>query len=91
MALTVSRFSRLLPLIVASAVPVLSQGVSAQLSGSVLTKDGAPIQGAAVVIRNMETGFSRVMHTDAKGRYMASLLPVGPYSVTVTKDGFQTA
>ncbi len=91
MPLAASRFSRLLPLIVASAVPILAQGVSAQLSGFVLTKDGSPVAGAAIVVRNTETGFSRVVTTDARGRYLASILPVGPYSVTVTKEGFQTA
>ena len=91
MALAASRFTRLLPLIVVSAVPMLAQGVSAQLSGVVLTKDGAAIEGASVAIRNTETGFSRVIRTDAKGRYLAAILPVGPYTVSVTKDGFQTA
>lgn len=91
MPLFASRSSRLLPLIVASALPMLAQGVSTQLSGVVTGVDGSPVQGASVVIRNTETGLSRVVLTDAKGRYLASILPVGPYAVTVTKDGFQAA
>jgi len=91
MPLFATRNSRLLPLIVVSALPMLAQGVSTQLSGVVTSKDGSPVQGAAVQIRNTETGLTRVVRTDAKGRYLASILPVGPYSVGVTKEGFQAA
>lgn len=91
MPLFAFRNSRLLPLIVASALPMLAQGVSTQLSGVVSSKDGSPVEGAAVQVRNAETGLTRVVRTDAKGRYLAPILPVGPYSVTVTKEGFQTA
>jgi hypothetical protein len=81
--------SRLLPLLVA-AVPVLAQGVSVQLSGQILTREAKNIAGAAVVIRNQETGLVRNVQTDENGRFIAPLLPVGPYAVTVTKAGYQT-
>ena len=85
-----TRATTILALLVAAA-PLCAQGVSTQLAGRVLDKQGAPITGATVAIRNMETGFLRTVQSDANGRYMASLLPVGPYQVTVTKAGFQTA
>lgn len=91
MPLIGSRFSRLLPLIVVAAVPLVAQGVSAQLSGKVLNTDGTPVAGATIIIRNAETGFGRTVQTDASGRYAAPLLPVGPYTVTVSKAGFRTA
>lgn len=84
------RLSHVLPLIIA-AVPLCAQGVSARLAGQVLSTTGAPQADAKVSIRNTETGLVRVVTTDANGRYLASLLPVGPYAVTVTKPGFQTA
>ncbi|MDE3034089.1 MAG: carboxypeptidase regulatory-like domain-containing protein, partial [Acidobacteriota bacterium] len=74
-----------------AAAPLCAQGVSTQLAGRVLDKQNAPVPGATVVIRNQETGFLRTVQTDAGGRYVATALPVGPYSVTVTKAGFQTA
>jgi hypothetical protein len=85
-----TRATTILALLVAAA-PLCAQGVSTQLAGRVLDKQGAPIGGATVAIRNMETGFLRTIQSDANGRYMASLLPVGPYQVTVTKGGYQTA
>ncbi len=74
-----------------AAAPLMAQGVSAQLGGRVLDTKGAPVAGATVVIRNGETGLTRTLQTSGEGRYLATLLPVGPYSVTVTKAGFQTA
>jgi hypothetical protein len=69
----------------------MAQGVSAQLGGRVQDTKGIAVPGATVVIRNTETGLTRTLQTSNEGRYMATLLPVGPYSVTVTKAGFQTA
>ncbi|MBI4911702.1 MAG: TonB-dependent receptor [Acidobacteria bacterium] len=83
-------FPALAALLVASA-PVMAQGVSAQLSGLVTGKSGEAIPGATVVVRNTETGFVRTLSTDNGGRYVAIALPVGPYAVTVSKAGFQTA
>ncbi len=91
MPLFATRHSRLLPLIVVSALPMLAQGVSTQLNGKVTTATGAGLGSATVVVRNLETGFVRSVQTDANGRYTAPLLPVGPYSVTVTKPGFRAA
>jgi hypothetical protein len=82
--------STLMALLVAAA-PLMAQGVSAQLGGRVLDTKGSPVAGATVVIRNTETGLTRTLQTSGEGRYMATLLPVGPYAVTVTKGGFQAA
>lgn len=82
--------SSLAALLVAAA-PLMSQSVSTQLGGRVLDSKGAPVAGATVVIRNQETGLTRTLQSSPEGRYLASLLPVGPYSVTVSKAGFQTA
>ncbi|WLT30031.1 carboxypeptidase regulatory-like domain-containing protein [Geothrix sp. PMB-07] len=84
------RNSSLVALLVAAA-PLVAQGVSTQLGGRVLDAKGQAVPGATVVIRNTETGLTRTLQTSEEGRYMATLLPVGPYQVTVTKAGFQTA
>ena len=82
--------SSLAALLVAAA-PLMAQGVSTQLGGRVLDAKGGAVAGATVVIRNQETGLTRTLQSNAEGRYMATMLPVGPYVVTVTKAGFQTA
>lgn len=83
-------YSPLVALLVAAA-PLMAQGVSTQLGGRVLDAAGTGLAGATVVIRNTETGLTRTLQTNNEGRYLATLLPVGPYAVTVTKSGFQTA
>ncbi|MDE3245249.1 MAG: TonB-dependent receptor [Acidobacteriota bacterium] len=88
-----NRISGLIAVLIAAplASPLAAQGVSAQLSGTVKAQSGAAVAGATVVIRNSETGFVRTVQTDAAGRYLAPSLPVGNYSVNVTKPGFQNA
>ncbi len=87
------RISGLLAVLIAAplASPLMAQGVSAQLSGTVKAASGSPVAGATVVIRNSETGFMRTVQTDANGRYLAPSLPVGPYAVSISKAGFHTA
>ncbi|MBS1784996.1 MAG: carboxypeptidase regulatory-like domain-containing protein, partial [Acidobacteria bacterium] len=82
--------SALVTLLVAAS-PLAAQGVNVQLAGVVSDSGGQPVSLATVSIRNLETGFTRVVQTAENGRYLAVNLPVGPYAVTVTKSGFQTA
>lgn len=89
-----SRNLRILTLLVAGPLAgtgLAAQGVTAQLSGQVSSAAGGALAGAVVTIRNQETGYTRTLQTDASGRFVAASLPVGPYVVTVAKEGFQTA
>ncbi|HEU4951080.1 MAG TPA: carboxypeptidase regulatory-like domain-containing protein [Holophagaceae bacterium] len=82
--------SALMALLVAAA-PLAAQGVNVQLAGQVTDSNGQPLADATISIRNDETGFTRVVQTNGNGRYLAVNLPVGPYAVTVSKPGYQTA
>jgi len=44
-----------------------------------------------VVIRSLDTGFTRTLSVDAQGRYRASELPNGRYRVTLQQDGNEVA
>jgi len=68
----------------------LSQVVGGSIIGTVRDSSGAAIAGARVEIRNTETGNTRVVTSDATGRYAAPSVPIGPYSVSAAKDGFST-
>ncbi|MBB6145622.1 hypothetical protein HNQ77_003583 [Silvibacterium bohemicum] len=68
----------------------LSQIVGASITGTVRDTTGAAIPAAKVEIRNTETGATRVITSDAAGRYAAPSVPVGPYSISAAKDGFST-
>ncbi len=71
--------------------PVVGQAVSnAQLSGVISDPSGLSIPGATVKVTQTETGFSRTTTTNASGTYVVPSLPVGPYTVEVTSDGFSS-
>lgn len=81
-------------LLIALAVLMVSSGIRAQgeasIWGVVTDSSGAVVASASVKVQNSETGAVRSVVTDTQGRYDAPLLPVGGYSVTVDKTGFQS-
>lgn len=65
-----------------------SESGSSAVEGTVRDSNGAVVQGAAVTIRNRETSLERNVVTNSNGQFSASVLPVGPYSITVRSAGF---
>lgn len=61
-----------------------------QITGTVHDPSGGSIPGAAVKVTQTDTGFTSSMRTNAQGDYVLPNLPVGPYRLEVTKDGFST-
>lgn len=70
--------------------PAWAQQTSSNLAGRITDNDGAPLVGAEVMILHTPSGTTSRAVTDAQGRYNARGLRVGgPYTVTVTRDGFK--
>ena len=74
---------------------VVSANASAQtfrgtILGTVIDPSGAAIPGAQVVVKNQGTGTTRTTTSGDAGTYQVPELPVGQYSVTVTKEGFES-
>ncbi len=65
-------------------------GVDGAIGGRVLSAAGAPVQGAAVVVRGSETGLIMRAVSDAHGEFLVVRLPVGEYAVTVEDAGART-
>src|SRR5256886_17091605 len=63
---------------------------SATIQGTVTDKSGAVVSGAHVVAKNKATDVSRTTTTSDEGYYRFELLPVGTYTVTVSRAGFGT-
>jgi hypothetical protein len=72
-----------------SVVSAQSESGSAGIEGIVSEASGTPVAGARVVIKNKETGYTRTVTTDAKGRYAVGVLPVGLYEVEAVALGGQ--
>lgn len=66
-----------------------AQQITGNIRGTVKDPSGAVIRGAAVTIRQTETGLSRSTITDRNGNYVLLELPVGHYSLQVAAKGFQ--
>ncbi|MGH9800034.1 MAG: carboxypeptidase regulatory-like domain-containing protein, partial [Blastocatellia bacterium] len=67
-----------------------SESGSAAIEGTITDPNGQAISGAAVTVRNQETGYTRRLTTDARGQFIASVMPVGVYSIEATANGFAT-
>src|SRR5579864_3288711 len=59
------------------------------IQGIVKDNSGAVIQGADVIVRNVETNAHRAVSTSATGVYSVPNLPVGHYEITAKKDSFK--
>jgi len=66
-----------------------AQAIStSQISGAVTDSSGLAVPGAQVKATQTDTGAVRTVATGADGSYVLPTLPVGPYSLEVTKEGF---
>ena len=65
-----------------------AQMVGGTISGDVVDPAGAAVARAEVVIRNEETGGERRFVTADSGTFSAPSVPVGVYTVSVSRDGF---
>lgn len=83
-------FAAVILSLLSPALPAHSQVVGASVHGVVTDTSKAAVSGAAVVVRNLDTGNTRTITTGADGRYTAPSIPVGHYSVTVSRSGFAT-
>jgi hypothetical protein len=63
---------------------------TATILGTVLDSSGAVIPGAKVVVENMGTSATKELTTDPSGNFLAPVLPIGKYKVTVSMTGFNT-
>ena len=62
---------------------------TASISGKIEDPTGAPVSGAAVTVRSVETGASRTATTDESGSYKILSLHLGPQEVRAEKIGFK--
>ena len=63
-------------------------GVS-QVSGTVRAPGGLVVPAAQVTVTRTPTGLTRTVQTNTERGYIIPSLPVGPYRVNITKEGFR--
>jgi len=67
-----------------------AQVTTGTISGVVQDPSGAAIPGVVVSVKNLETGITRTVTTDERGRYTAPNLSLGNYEVQAEHAGFET-
>jgi hypothetical protein len=72
------------------AIPGAAQVDRGAIVGTVSDPSGARIASARVTLTNLATGQPVRIVTDDEGNYNAKLLRIGAYSVSATKQGFET-
>jgi hypothetical protein len=77
-------------LVLALAVPLISQTTAGRILGSVSDQSGAGVAGAAVVITDVQRGTTRAVATDDSGNYVVTQLQPGVYKVRAEAKGFKT-
>lgn len=82
---------RLIIVLVFLAGAVSAQETRGIISGTVTDPQNAAVQGASVVVTNVNSGTSVRLTTNATGYYEAPLLLPGNYSVSVEATGFRRA
>jgi len=86
--LTVSLF--ILGVFCMAVAPAYGQAGKATITGTVGDPSGAVIPNAEVTVTNTLTGLTIRVSTATNGTYVAPLLPVGSYSVAVSRPGFKS-
>ncbi len=71
----------------AVAQPVLASGETTGGISGVVREGQSAVAGAQVSIRQLDTGLTRSVATDAQGNFRMPQLPIGRYEVTVTTAG----
>lgn len=61
---------------------------TSQISGTIKDPSGSAVPGAAIKATQTATGAVRTATSGASGDYVLPNLPIGPYQLEVTKEGF---
>jgi hypothetical protein len=82
--------SAVLSLTLAGAGFAQTQAINGSIRGRVTDPAGASVPQAKVDALNTATGFARTVATGGEGYFVIPDLPLGAYSLTVQKTGFET-
>lgn len=66
------------------------QSATATVLGTVTDSSGAAVPEARISVKNVGTGASQSISSDAQGRFRISELSIGSYEVEASKGGFST-
>ncbi len=77
-------------LVLALAVPLISQTTTGRILGTVRDQTGAYLPAATVTVTDVQRGITRTVTTDDSGGYVVPNLAPGVYTVRAEARGFKT-
>jgi hypothetical protein len=81
--------SRFLLVAALSLAALSAQTTTSRIRGAVTDSSGALVPGAEVSILHEPTGLKRSVPSNASGQFAFEAVPLGPYTVSVTMQGFK--
>src|SRR5262245_8419499 len=86
---------RVIVIVWAAALMLIAGGpawaqAAAQLNGKVTDSSAAVLPGVTVTATQTDTGFTRTVVTDETGSWVMPNLPIGPYKLEMSLQGFRT-
>jgi hypothetical protein len=78
-----------LTLLCLQALSAQTQAINGSIRGRVADSAAAPVPQAKVTVVNDQTGFMRSEFTNEDGYYVFPNLPLGTYTLTIEKEGFE--
>jgi hypothetical protein len=75
--------------ILATVAPLHAQSILGSISGTVADVSGATVGKATIVAKNKATNLKVTAATEDNGLFQIPNLPIGSYSVTISKEGFE--
>ena len=72
-----------------SLVPSLRAQASGKIEGTVVDSSQAVVPGARLTCKNVDTGLVRTVETNAAGIFAFPDLPIGQYTLAVSRQGFK--
>src|ERR1700743_20975 len=70
---------------------IRAQSSGSGISGFIYDESGHPFEAATIAVTNTSTGVSTTNTTDKKGYFALRDLPVGPYDISISAVGAQSA
>jgi hypothetical protein len=73
-----------------AAFPARAQQSTGGITGTLTDASGAVIPGVTVTLKGLDTGLQQTTTTNSAGVYQFAAVPIGRYSVTFRKNGFDS-
>lgn len=82
--------STLATLLYAAAPAMAAESFGGGVKGFITNSNELAIANATITLKHKDKGFTRTVQTSDRGQFSLSKLPIGRYTMTVTKDGYTT-